>query len=124
MPTMTEAADVPVRKPHWFPRDARADLVDALSAHLQQLDGLDPDRFTLSDVIIELGVASARSQLDQVPADLMRAAAGIPATFCQIRLSESELAAVLRTANLPMKVGEAFRSRPPFTAGEHLSNTR
>jgi hypothetical protein len=124
MPFMTEATDVPVRQPHWFPRDARAELVDALTARLQQLDGFDPDRISLSDVIIELGVASARSQLDQVPADLMRAAAGIPATFCQIRLSESELAAILRTANLPMKVADAFRNPPPSTAGAHRSTTR
>jgi hypothetical protein len=53
----------------------------------------------------------------------MRAAAGIPATFCQIRLSESELAAILRTANLPMTVREAFRNPPPSAAGEHRSIT-
>ncbi|MEP7192256.1 MAG: hypothetical protein ABI903_05270 [Actinomycetota bacterium] len=121
MPPWTEPSNVPVRKPHWFPIDARADLVGTLSAHLEQLDEFDPDRLTLNDVIIELGVASARSQLDQVPAHLMRAAAGIPATFCQIRLSQSELGAILRTANLPMKVREALENPPPFAAGERRS---
>jgi hypothetical protein len=110
---MMVASAVPVREPHWFPLDARTDLVNALTAHLGALDGLDPDRFAISDVITELGVASARSMLDQVPVAMMGAAAGVPASSCQIRLSESEVSALLRTPNLPMKVGDAFRRRQP-----------
>ena len=110
---MIVASAVPVREPHWFPLDARTALVKALTAHLAELDGLDPDRFSLSDVITELGVASARSRLDQVPVAMIRAAAGVPASACQIRLSESELSALLRTPNLPMKVLEALRRRQP-----------
>jgi|GEM_PF-2325922 len=111
---MIVASAVPAREPHWFPLDARTGLVNALTVHLGEMDGLDPDRLSLSDIITELGVASARSQLDQVPAAMMRAAAGVPASSCQIRLSESELSALLRTPNLPMKVGDAFRKRQPF----------
>ena len=93
--------------------DARTELVDAVTEHLTTLDGLDPDRFTLADIIVELGVASARSQLDQVPSRLMQAAAGITARSCQIRLSKPELAALLRMPNLPMTVRKAFRHHLP-----------
>ena len=110
---MAKTSSVPDRRPHWLPLDARTGLADAVTEHLRTLDGLDPDRFTLVDVILELGVASARTQLDQVPSDLMRAAAGIPAPSCQIRLSESELEALLRMPNLPMSVTEAFRAHRP-----------
>jgi len=108
---MMVASAVPAREAHWFPLDARTVLVNALTVHLGELHGLDPDRLSLSDVITELGVASARSQLDQVPVAMIRAAAGVPASSCQIRLSESELSALLRTPNLPMKVAEALRRR-------------
>ena len=110
---MAETSSVPPRGPHWLPMDARTDLADAVTEHLRTLDGLDPDRFSLADVIVELGVASARSQLDQVPSRLMQAAAGITARSCQIRLSASELAALLRIPNLPMTVREAFRRHLP-----------
>lgn len=110
---MAQTSSVPARGPHWLPMDARTELADAVTEHLTTLDVLDPDRFTLVDVIVELGVASARSQLDQVPSQLMRAAAGIPARFCQIRLSKPELEALLRVPNLPMSVTEAFRQYPP-----------
>ena len=110
---MAETSSVPVRRPHWLPMDARAELADAVTEHLMTLDELNPDRFCLVDVIVELGVASARSQLDQVPSHLMRAAAGIPARTCQIRLSESELEALLRMPNLPMTVATAFRQHSP-----------
>ena len=93
--------------------DARTDLADAAAEHLTTLDELDPDRFALADVIVELGVASARSQLDQVPTQRMQAAAGITARSCQIRLSVPELAALLRMPNLPMTVREAFRRHLP-----------
>ena len=93
--------------------DARTDLADAVNEHLSTLEELDPDCFTLADVIVELGVASARSQLDQIPSQLMQAAAGIPARACQIRLSGSELAALIRMPNLPMTVREAFRHHLP-----------
>jgi hypothetical protein len=43
----------------------------------------------------------------------MQAAAGITARSCQIRLSGSELAALLRIPNLPMTVREAFRRHLP-----------
>ncbi len=116
---MAQTSSVPVRRPHWLPLDARTELADAVTEHLRTLDGLDPDRFTLVDVIVELGVASARSQLDQVPSRLMRAAAGLPARSCQIRLSKSELDALLRMPNLPMSVTEAFRrpqdGRTPYS---------
>ena len=110
---MAQTSSVPARGTRWLPMDARAELADAVTEHLRTLDVLDPDRFTLVDVIVELGVASARSQLDQVPSDLMRAAAGIPARSCQIRLSKPELEALLRVPNLPMSVTEAFRQYPP-----------
>ena len=110
---MPETPSVPLRGPHWLPMDARTELADAVTEHLGTLDGLDPDCFTLVDVIVELGVASARSQLDQVPSQLMRAAAGIPQRSCQIRLSKSELDAILRMPNLPMSVAAAFRQHPP-----------
>lgn len=123
---MTEASSVPAREPHWFPMDARTALVAAVTAHLKTLDGLDgldPDWFALSDVIIELGVASARSQLDQVPAHRMQAAAGMSVSACQIRLSKSELEALLRTPNLPMTVTDAFRPLPPVKASGSADNT-
>jgi len=110
---MAQTSSVPVRGPHWLPMDARTELVDAVTEHLTTLDGLDPDRFTLADIIVELGVASARSQLDQVPSRLMQAAAGITARSCQIRLSKPELAALLRMPNLPMTVRKAFRHHLP-----------
>jgi hypothetical protein len=110
---MAETSSVPPRGPHWLPMDARTDLADAVTEHLRTLDELDPDYFALADVIVELGVASARSQLDQVPSHLMQAAAGIPARSCQIRLSAPELAALLRMPNLPMTVMEAFRHHRP-----------
>ena len=110
---MAETSSVPPRRPHWLAMDARTDLADAVTEHVTTLDGLDPDRFTLADVIVELGVASARSQLDQVPSRLMQAAAGVPAPSCQIRLSTPELAALLRMPNLPMTVSEAFRHHLP-----------
>ena len=110
---MAETSSAPPRGPHWLPMDARTVLADAVTEHLGTLDGLDPDRFCLVDVIVELGVASARSQLDQVPSELMQAAAGIPVRSCQIRLSTAELEALLRMPNLPMSVTAAFRQQPP-----------
>ena len=112
MEPMAETSSAPLRGPHWLPMDARAELADAVTEHLSTLDGLDPDRFCLIDVIVELGVASARSQLDQVPSQLMQAAAGIPVRSCQIRLSKLELEALLRMPNLPMSVSAAFRQHP------------
>lgn len=110
---MAQTSSAPVRGPHWLPMDARAELAEAVTEHLTTLDVLEPDRFTLVDVIVELGVASARSHLDRVPSHLMQAAAGIPARYCQIRLSKPELDALLRMPNLPMSVTEAFRQYPP-----------
>jgi hypothetical protein len=110
---MAQTSSVPARRPHWLPLDARTELADAVTEHLRTLDGLDPDRFTLVDVIVELGVASARAQLDQVPAQLMQAAAGVAGRSCQIRLSKSELDALLRMPNLPMSVREAFCQHRP-----------
>jgi hypothetical protein len=122
MQLMAETSSVPVRGPHWVPMDARTELTDAVTKHLRTLDGLDPDRFTLAEVIVELGVASARSQLDQVPSQLMRAAAGMPARSCQVRLSRSELEALLRMPNLPMSVTEAFRQHPPVRVSQRRNN--
>jgi hypothetical protein len=113
MQLMAETSSAPVRAPHWLPLDARTELADSVTEHLTTLDGLEPDRFSLVDVVLELGVASARSQLDQVPSQRMRAAAGIPAGSCQVRLSKSEIDALLRVPNLPMSVTEAFRQYPP-----------
>ena len=112
MQLMAETSSVPVRGPHWLPVDARTELADAVTEHLRTLEELDPDRFALADVIVELGVASARAQLDQVPSHLMRAAAGMPPRSCQIRLSKSEVEALLRMPNLPMSVSDAFRQHP------------
>ncbi|MGV8910740.1 MAG: hypothetical protein ACOH1Y_17325 [Propionicimonas sp.] len=105
-----------------MPTSARTDLLKAITEHLASLDGLDPDRFTLSDVIVELGVASARTQLDRVPAHLMRAAAGIRASSFQVRLSQSELDALHRLPNLPMNLEDAFGQHPEANGRSTNSN--
>jgi hypothetical protein len=89
------------------------ELADAVTKHSEPWNGLDPDRFTLAEVIVELGVASARSQLDQVPSQLHASCRRDACTFpARSGLSRSELEALLRMPNLPMSVTEAFQQHP------------
>lgn len=96
------------RRPHWLPLTDRASLLAALAAHLQSLPDLHPDRFTLTEVVSEVGVAAARAQLDRVPSGGLRVAAGIAVDSCQIRLSASELQALRSVPGLPSSVARAL----------------
>lgn len=99
------------RTPFWLTKPERVALSEAIATLISSTAMFPAVREELDAVLTELGVVEARDTVWPAKADIVRRASGFPSDVLPIRMSDSELDAVLALPNLPNTVHTALTQR-------------